>query len=293
MISTPLKHSRHAGHRSAGAPYDRLAKRLRRLHKLAVAFSGGVDSSLLLAMAVKILGPRNVIALTAAAPYIPAWEIREARAFARSLGVRHLVVKLPMSDAVVMNPPNRCYLCKHTVFRTLINQARAKGFTVVADGTNADDANDYRPGMQALKELGVISPLLESGITKANVRTLSKQHTLPTWDKPAYACLLSRIPYNTRVTKRALRMIEQAERFLMDEGFRMVRVRHHDTVARIETDAAALTALLDRRRAHRIAAAFRSFGYEFITVDIEGYRTGSLNEPLGLSTRSRRTPNTT
>ena len=266
--------------KAARGPLDRLERRIRRMGRIAIAFSGGVDSSFLLTTAAHTLGTANVLALTARAPYIPAWEIAEARAFAHALGVRHIVLSLPMPPSIKGNPPDRCYRCKKIVFRALIKRARTEGFNVIADGTNADDARDYRPGMRALAELGVRSPLCESGVTKAAVRALSRHLGLATWDKPAYACLLSRIPYRTPIRPRDLRMIEQAERLLMGLGFRQVRVRHHGPLARVEVEPARVGRLLDPMLAATVVRSLKSVGYAYVALDLEGYRTGSLNEPL-------------
>lgn len=259
--------------------YSRLQSRLRELGKIAVAFSGGVDSTFLVAAAKDTLGD-NVLALTVDASYMPRWEITEAVEFTRAAGIRHCIVQVPFPEDIRDNPPDRCYLCKKQVFTTLLARAREEGFTHLADGTNSDDTGDYRPGLRALAELNVLSPLKEAGLTKQNIRGLSREMGLPTWDKPAYACLLTRIPYDTHVSPEELVRIEQAESVLRDLGFDLVRVRSHGSLARIEVEPSSRQALLDESVSARVTTALHDLGYLYVTVDLTGYRTGSLNETL-------------
>ena len=254
--------------------YARLIEHLRTLGPSAVAFSGGVDSSLLVALARDAYG-EGTLALTVAAPQMARWEIEEARQLARSLGVRHRVVELPLLPAIRDNPPERCYLCKRALFRELRSVAALAGLVRLLDGTNRDDLGDHRPGLRALAELEISSPLAECGLTKADVRGLSRRLGLPTWDKPAYACLLTRLPHGAKVTEETLSRIEAAERLLIDLGYRGVRVRTHGDLARIEIEPEQHARLL--AQAGTIAARLQGLGYRQVTLDLLGYRSGSMN----------------
>lgn len=256
--------------------HERLNRELKALGRVLVAFSGGVDSTFLVSAAQTALG-ENVQAVTISTPYIPRWEVEEARQLARTIGLRHRVVTLEMPAALRDNPPQHCYICKKHLFTILLKTAEKMGIPHVIEGTNADDLNDYRPGRKALKELKIRSPLLEAGLTKSDIRGLSRLAGLDTWDKPAYACLLSRIPVNTRVETADLDRIEQAERFLMDIGFRAVRVRTHGDVARIEVDPERISELVKADRIHDIQGSLKRMGYRHVSVDLTGYRTGSMN----------------
>ncbi|MCK4750835.1 MAG: ATP-dependent sacrificial sulfur transferase LarE [Bacteroidales bacterium] len=215
--------------------YDQLLKSMKNLQGIAIAFSGGVDSFFLLHAAQEALGEK-VLALTVNSPYIPDWEIKEARKMAKEKAIEHHVIDIPVPEQILKNPGDRCYLCKTFIFTMLKDFAAKQGYKYLADGTNADDAMQHRPGMKALKELNILSPLLESGFTKADIRKASREMDLHTWEKPAFACLLTRIPYNTRINEELLRRIERAETFLIGLGIRAVRVRAHDNLARIETE---------------------------------------------------------
>lgn len=259
------------------AKYRSLLAGLAARKQAVLAFSGGVDSSFLLHAAGQALG-QGLLAVTLDAPYAPRAEIEAAKAMARSLGLRHRVLSVPIPEAIGDNPPERCYLCKKALFRLLLDLAAGEGITCVLDGTNLDDLGDYRPGRRALIELGIESPLLEAGLTKADIRVLSREQGLPTWDKPAGACLLTRIPHGVRVTGTELARIDAAETWLRDIGFPAVRLRSHGELARIEVPREQVVALVAANERHGIAARLTALGYRHVAVDLAGYRMGSLNE---------------
>ncbi len=261
--------------------YEELKRYLRNLGKVAVAFSGGVDSTFLLAAAKEALGDK-VVAVTILSGFVPRSEVEEAAAFASSLGVRHEFVEVDelSISGVAANPPDRCYLCKKALFTKIKAGAAAKGIEQVVDGSNLDDEGDYRPGMRALSELRVASPLRIAGLSKSEIRALSQRLKLPTWDKPSFACLASRIPYGEEITREKLVMIEKAEMFLIANGFRQMRVRCHDKLARIEVQEKDFSLLFEKEMRERIDKAFAGLGFAYVAVDIKGYRTGSLNEIL-------------
>jgi uncharacterized protein len=246
-----------------------------------VAFSGGVDSSLLLKIAIDTLGDR-VAAFTEASPLHQSWELDEAKELAAALGVRHIVLAGDelASPEFAANPPERCYLCKSVIFGEAARVAADLGLQVIADGSNLDDLGDYRPGRKALTELGIKSPLVDAGLTKAEIRSVSRELGLPTWNRQPLACLASRFPYGTTITVDRLRQVETCETFLRTEGFAVFRVRYHGEVARIEVDAAELERLTSLPLRQRIADRFREAGFTYVTVDLDGFRTGSMNETL-------------
>jgi uncharacterized protein len=250
------------------------------LYSVLVAYSGGTDSTLLLKVAHDTLGDRAVAA-TAVSASMPQEEAEEAIRLAREIGAQHLILESEELDDPDFraNTPDRCYHCKYLRFQSLLELARERGLQYVADGCNLGDLGDHRPGMRASRELGVRSPLMEAGLNKAEIRELSRHLGLPTWDKPAEACLASRIPYGTPITRNGLQKIEDAERFLHSLGLSQVRVRVHGDVARIEVDPQSLPSLLERRSA--IASELHKLGFSYVTADLEGYRTGSMNEVLG------------
>ena len=262
----------------AEAGFQRLRELLRGLDSVAVACSGGLDSSLLLAAARVALGDR-VLALTVATPYMVDGEIAAARELTAQLGVRHRVLELPMPNEIAHNPPDRCYRCKLTLFAELKSVAAEEGFTWLADGSNQDDLADYRPGMRALRELDIRSPLLEARLGKVEIRRYARALNLPVWDKPASACLLTRLPHGTEVRFELLRRVETAESALRALGFGTVRVRCHGDLARIEVDRAERARLLDEAVAEQVVAALTGCGFRYVTLDLQGYRMGSFNLP--------------
>ena len=261
--------------------YQELKELLVSMDNIVVAFSGGVDSTFLLYAAKEALGDK-VIAVTAQSLSFPKRELEEAKAFASSKHIEHIIVDSEELDieGFSENPKNRCYLCKTELFTKISEVAKERGFRAVAEASNSDDNGDYRPGLIAVKELGVYSPLRQVGLTKSEIRRLSKEHGLPTWNKPSFACLSSRFPYGESITPKRLRMIDQAEQYLLDLGIWQVRVRIHDNLARIEVDEEGFKIFSDPQLRRQISDEFKRIGFTYVSLDLIGYRTGSMNETL-------------
>lgn len=261
---------------------EKLEDIIRNLGSVLIAFSGGVDSTFLLKVCLDVLGKDKVLAVTARSSTYPARELEEAKALALKLGARHEIIE---SEELAVpgfseNPPERCYYCKKELFGKLVRMARERGFNFVADGSNADDTGDFRPGMKAKDELGVVSPLKEAGLTKAEIRNFSREMGLPTWDKPSFACLASRFPYGEKITAEKLDRVGKAEELLDALGFTQYRVRSHGDLARIEVSPDEIDRFFDSSLREKVTKEFKKLGFVYVSLDLTGYRTGSMNESL-------------
>ncbi|MBU3179213.1 ATP-dependent sacrificial sulfur transferase LarE [Clostridium estertheticum] len=261
--------------------FQKLKDSIQGLGSVAIAYSGGVDSTFLLKVAADVLG-NKVIAITAKSTTYPEREFKEAVKYIGDIGAKHIVIiseELEI-EGFAKNPIDRCYFCKKELFSKVRKVADDNNINAVLDGSNADDVSDYRPGMKAANELKVISPLKDAGLTKDNIRELSKRLGLPTWNKPAFACLSSRFPYGNEITVEKLSMVERAEQFLLDLGFRQIRVRHHGDIARVEVNAQERNKFFSTEMMDKVANELKNIGFKYVTLDLLGYRTGSMNEVL-------------
>ena len=260
---------------------DKLAAILRDMGSVVVAYSGGIDSTFVASAAFDALGER-ALAVTGVSPSIPKKEVEEAKQLTAQIGIAHRLIETHEMDrpGYVENSPERCYHCKEELYTLLGEITKIQGYDQVVDGCNLDDIGDFRPGRRAAAEHGVRSPLIEAGLTKDEIRALSKERGLPTWDKPAMACLSSRIPYGSRVTVEALDQIETAEAFLRSLGLRQLRVRHHGPLARIELDEDGLAAVMRDDRRQAVVSRLKDLGFAYVTLDLAGFRSGSMNESL-------------
>lgn len=261
---------------------EQLKDEIRTLKRLAVAFSGGTDSAFLLKVCEDTLEKNNVLAITADFEGFLQHDLKESQRFTKELGVRHKIVKLTVLDIpdIANNPPNRCYYCKKEILSAVISAANDEGYDNIAEGSNISDIGDFRPGMKAVEEMGIKSPLKSAGLTKEEVREASRKLELYTWDKPSAACLFSRFPYGEKITLEKVKRVSDAEEILSAEGFSQFRVRSHGNLARIEVLPGEIDKFLERGFRDKITCKFRQIGFKYITIDLDGYRIGSMNDEL-------------
>lgn len=264
--------------------YDRLKDYLASFGSVAVAFSSGVDSTFLLYAAKEALGD-HAIAVTASSCSFPERELKEAKEYCQKMGIRHFVIKSEELEieGFSHNPKNRCYLCKHELFEKIGALAKEQGINEIAEGSNLDDNGDYRPGLQAVAELGVKSPLRHIGFIKQEIRELSQYLNIPTWNKQSFACLSSRFPYGDLINEKKLKMVDRAEQLLLDMGFHQLRVRIHGDVARIELLPEEFPKFMEEKTRLSVYKKFKEYGFSYVTLDVLGYRMGSMNETLDVS----------
>lgn len=271
---------------TANEKYLRLKEYLKSLGSVAVAFSGGVDSIFLLNTAYEVLGEKNVIAITASSDIFPLRELKEAEQFCTDRNIRHFIYEIDALniEGFKQNPQNRCYLCKSELFKRMLEIAEENQVGFVIEGSNLDDEGDYRPGLTAVKELGIKSPLRYTELTKEEIRKLSKEKGLPAWNKPSFACLASRFVYGETISEKKLRMVDKAEQYLFDVGFHQVRVRIHgdekEYIARVEVLPEEFSKILEEGVRRRIYECLKDIGFSYVSLDLKGYRTGSMNETL-------------
>lgn len=257
---------------------NRLEKIFLDLNKVAIAFSGGLDSGFLAYFSRGVLGKDNVLALTIYSPLkISMSELEEAKKITSKYDINHKILEASIPEEIRFNPPDRCYFCKRKIFGELLGVAKKEGFFYLCDGTNADDLNDYRPGIRAIKELGIKTPLLEAGFTKKDIRYWAKKFKLPFWNKPSNACLISRLPYNTEINSDTIEKIDKAESYVKSLGFKVVRVRLHGEIARVEVGENEIQRILKKKILKVIDKELKNMGFKYVALDCHGYRTGSMN----------------
>jgi pyridinium-3,5-biscarboxylic acid mononucleotide sulfurtransferase len=266
--------------------YEALLANIKSLDRIAVALSGGIDSTFLVYASKEALGKENVLAITINTSYLPERDLKDAKEFCRDLNIEHLIIDSQVPGHLRPNPVDRCYFCKRFEFSVVINKAKEYNINYVAAGLNSEDPSDYRPGISAMNELNVLYPLQTAALTKKEIRELAKQHNISSWNKPANACILSRIPYGDYITDETIHRIQEAEKILHNEGFKNPRVRTYGKFASIEVEKNEIVKFTDEELSSKVYDAIKNLGYDHVTLDIRGYRTGSLNE--GIATLAKK-----